>query len=216
MSLRPRSRRLRLSTFALVAFTACAPGRPAGPAPSARIASLEPRLVDGNLVVRFEIANEGEVPVALIDGLAAERAEPDLPPFDPLLDAVLASGEAATLELRKGELPTGWDRFFLATDVPVLKTIAPGERFSDVARIKAPAMPFERVRLVLDVVANLPLAEQQTADGPVFSAPLASVSAARWRLSSEATPLVGYEPIGLGGDEPPTDSGQGTPDQPAK
>jgi len=190
-----------LALFALVVFGGCAPGRPRGPAPSARIASLEPRLVDGNLVVRFEIENDGSVPVALIDGLAAPRPEPDVPRFDPRLEAALASDEPETLVLRKGDLTLGWERWFLPDDVPVLKTIEPGERFSDVARIAAPQVPFERVRLVVDIIANLPLSEVASADGPVLSAPLASVAAARWRLTSETTPLVGYEPIGLGGDE---------------
>jgi len=201
VSLRPRLRGIRpLGIVALAALFACAPGRPPGPAPSARIASLEPRLVGGNLVVRFEIVNEGEVPIALIDGLAAKSADGDSVSFDPRLEATPAPDDAATVELRKGNLPTGWDRFFLANDVPVLKLIAPGERFSDVARVTAPTAPFERVRLVVDVVANLPFATTPTADGPVLSAPLASVSAARWRLTSDATPLVGYEPIGIGGE----------------
>jgi len=190
------------AVFVLSGALACAPGRrPSGPAPSARIASLEPRLVGGNLVVRFEIVNEGAVPIALIDGLAAASAGAAAVSFDPRLEATPARDDPATLELRKGDLPAGWDRYVLATDVPVLKTIAPGERFSDVARVPAPEAPFERVRLVADVIANLPLTETATADGPVLSAPLDAVAAARWRLTSEPTPLQGYEPIGLGGEE---------------
>lgn len=202
MSIPPRPGALfRLALVVLAASTGCAPGRPAGPPPGARIASVEPRLVEGQLVVRFEIMNDGEVPVALIEGLAAKRQRAGMPSFDPRLEVALAPDDTATLELRKGELPTGWERLFLSTDVPVLKTIAPGERFSDVARVLAPAVPFERVRLVLDVVANLPLTEQRLDEGPVLSAPLASVAAARWRLRSEATPLQGYEPIGVGVEE---------------
>ncbi|HVP29537.1 MAG TPA: hypothetical protein VMW35_10290 [Myxococcota bacterium] len=201
-----RSGRLaRVAALGAAFLVACAGDRPPGPAPSARIASLEPRLAGGQLVVRFEITNEGEVPIALIDGLAAAQPDPDPSAvlFDPCLEAAPAADDAATLELRKGALPTPWQALFLVARLPVLKTIAPGERFSDVARIVAPAAAFERVRLVLDVVANVPLEEQQTAEGPVLSAPLSSLAAARWRLTSDATPLVGYAPIGVGTDEAP-------------
>lgn len=204
---RPRSLRLPARNILLVLWVVvfaglgCAPGSPPGPEPSAHIARLEPRLVDGALVVRFEIENDGAVPVALIDGLVAARREPDVASFDPRLDVSLASDEPATLVVRKGDLTFGWERWLLPAELPVLKTIEPGERFSDVVRIRAPNVPFERVRLVIDVVANLRLAEAPSAEGPVLSAPLASVAAARWRLTSEATPLLSDEPIGLGGEE---------------
>jgi hypothetical protein len=196
--------RVVVATLLLVAGasapTGCAllspPLPPRGPAPRARLVSVEPRVVDGVLAIRYEIVNDGPEPIHLIDGLASPPPRQTDAPFDPLVTATPTHN--GVVQVRKGDLPAPERRFFVVTNVPVLTTVGPGERFSEVFRLDAPAGGLREVALSLDIVSGVATREGMSADGRVLTAPWPELWAARWQL--DAAPVALDLPPPLGGD----------------
>lgn len=182
--------------LALLAGCQTASPPPRGPAPQAHLASVEPRLVDGLLVIRYEVVNDGTGPIHLLDGLASPPAAEGERPFDPLVRATPTPN--GVVRVRKGDLPAPERRFFVTTTVPVLTTVAPGERFSEVFRTEAPAGEIRGVVLSLFLMAGMPTQQAASAEGRVLTAAWPALWSARWQLDSDLIPLGG--PLPLGGD----------------
>lgn len=167
---------------------------PRGPAPRARIVSVEPRVVDGVLAIRYEIVNDGPEPLHLIDGLASPPPQRTDAPFDPLVTATPTQN--GVVRVRKGDLPAPERRFFVVTNVPVLTTVGSGERFSEVFRLDAPAGDLREVRFSLDIVSGVATREGTSADGRVLTAPWPELWVARWQLEAPPVALASSPPLG--------------------
>lgn len=149
---------------------------------SVRITSLEPGLVDGLLVVRFELTNHGEVPIHLVDGLVPPASSSEAV-IDPLV-VVTPTLDGVTV-VRKGGLPSSERRFFLSANVPVLTAVEPGERFSDTVRVIPPSGDVHAVRLRVEYATGVAASPVDSAVGRVLTAPYEAVFAARRVVESE-------------------------------
>lgn len=181
----------------LVAGCALVPAAPA-PAPAdgaLRITSVEPGLVDGLLVVRFELLNRSDAPVLLVDGLAPPSTATDIV-VDPLV--VVAPTLDGVAEVRKGGLPAPERRPFLVANVPVLTSLEPGERFSDTVRVTPPPGGVRSVRLRVEYATGVAASPGETAAGRVLTAPYALVFSARRGVESQAIDLP--SPLDVGFD----------------